>query len=117
MILEGKFSELVDVFKTVIEPQRRNPEIKIDLKKILSEAVAIYGNRMKKNNMLPVINAEDSMALLEKLSFEDYKSMFSTLKYDMENNFDVNVEWDLKQSQIIAKNVKNIHLSQIINKL
>ena len=101
----------------MIEPQRRNPEIKIDLKKILSEEIAFYGNRMKRNPKLPVINAEDSMALLEKLSLEDYKNMFSTLKYDMENNFDVNVKWDLKKSQILAKNVKNIHLLQIINKL
>ena len=43
--------------------------------------------------------------------------MFSTLKYEMENDYDVGIEWDWKTSQLTVKRAKNIHLNYILHKL
>ena len=67
--------------------------------------------------MLPVINPDNSKALLQKLSFEDYRAMFSNLKYEMLNDFDVEIEWDNKKSTIKVKKAKNIHLAKVVEKL
>jgi len=55
----------VNIFREVIEPKRRNPEIKIDLKKILEIGITEYGKRMENyKNWTPYIKPERSRWLL-----------------------------------------------------
>ena len=92
---------MVIAFESVIVPKRKNKEITINLKKIHQVYIDSYQNKLQTEwgkKMFANINPEHSKALLQKLSFEDYRAMFSNLKYEMQNDFDVEIEWDNKKS-------------------
>jgi len=49
----------------------------------------------------------------------DFKRMFLTTKLEMLNNFEVDIEWDIKVNEAIltVKNAKNLQIYKIIQKL
>jgi hypothetical protein len=59
------------------------------MNKILNELIDIRAGRLKNDPLLPVIDPETSRKMFEKLTFQDFKDMFLTTKYDMQNNYNV----------------------------
>lgn len=54
-----------------------------------------------------------------KLNFNNFRDMFQTTKYDMQNNYGVNIEWELVAIDrfLIVKNAKNMHIDKLMTKL
>ena len=54
-----------------------------------------------------------------KLTFDNFKEMFLTTKYDMQNNYGVVIEWEIAaiDRYLVVKNAKNMHVEKLINKL
>lgn len=64
MKLEGFINEISTAFAKIVEPKRRNEEIKINLKKIHEIGINEYQRRLQWNKMLPKIEPEHSRVLL-----------------------------------------------------
>ena len=62
--------------------------------------------------MMADISKDYSLSLLEKLTNYDFKKMFQTTKFEMFNNFQVDIEWDVKvcDAVLTVKNSKNLHI-------
>ncbi len=54
-----------------------------------------------------------------KLTFNNFKEMFLTTKYDMQNNYGVTIEWEIAaiDRYLVIKNAKNMHIEKLITKL
>lgn len=89
------------------------------MRKILIEAIDRRLILANANKMMPVISKEYSLSMLYKLSNYDLKKMFQTMRFEMLNNYEVEIDWDsnIYEIPIIVKNAKNIHLKIIITKL
>jgi hypothetical protein len=59
------------------------------MNKILNELLDIRAGRLKNDPLLPVIDPKTSRKMFENLTFQDFKDMFLTTKYDMQNNYNV----------------------------
>lgn len=85
MKLTGQFSSISDAFENIIENKRKNKEIKISLRGLLEEAIE---NRTKvKRLMMAVIKPDHTRSMFTSLTFDDYRNMFQTIKYNLKNNY------------------------------
>jgi hypothetical protein len=117
--LKGSINKMITTFRTSIEPVRKNAEIKIDMNKMLNEVIENRKIRSARDSLLPVIDPEHSRKMFLKLTFANFKEMFLTTKYDMQNNYDVIIEWEIAaiERYLVIKNAKNMHLNKLIIKL
>ena len=89
----GPLNLMMTDFRNAVEPRRRNTEVRIDMIKMLDEAVRIRSDRLKRDSLMPVIDPQNSKKMFLKLNFHNFRDMFQTTKYDMQNNYGVNIEW------------------------
>ncbi len=87
MKLTGQFSSISDAFENIIDEKRKNKEIKVNLRGFLEEAIE---NRTKiKRTMMAVINPDHTRRMFTSLTFDDYRNMFQTIKYNLKNNYGI----------------------------
>ena len=93
--------------------------MKINIKTLLEDAINARKLRLKNDPLLPPIDPAYTQYMLEKLDNRDFKNLFQTMKYELLNNYGVEIEWEAKSAEVnlILKNVKNIHANLILNKL
>jgi hypothetical protein len=117
--LKGSLNKMITTFRTSIEPERKNAEIRIDMNLMLNEVIENRKIRSKYDSLLPVIDPETSKKMFLKLTFANFKEMFLTTKYDMQNNYGVIIEWEIAaiERYLVIKNAKNMHLNKLIIKL
>jgi hypothetical protein len=58
MTFSGNFNEITKAFSSLVEPKRRNVEVKFNLNLLLDEAITDRESRSKKNMMMPSINKQ-----------------------------------------------------------
>lgn len=87
MKLTGQFSSISDAFENIIDEKRKNNEIKINLRGFLEEAIE---KRTGINRpMMAVIKPDHTRRMFTSLTFDDYRNMFQTIKYNLKNNYGI----------------------------
>lgn len=54
--MTGPLNLMMNDFRNTVEPRRRNAEVRIDMIKILDEAIRKRSDRLKRDSLMPVID-------------------------------------------------------------